>query len=439
MGGALAVSDCFGFHTQVIDLDYGMTGCQRAKSPDSRLFAHRYNRRWASSATRAPYTSAMSTFNRDLARKMVNDRDRDKARFFAGRQNEIRLFDNAVEEAGESKQAVFRVHQGAPGCGKTSLAAHLRAIRSDDVLFVDVAKKHLADDDALARRVRDTAGSTGTKIVSAVLRSIGSTLRMQPAGEALGSAVEGKTFEKSTIVLLMDEAQRIDETVQDVLVDLHTIGLGVPTVFLFSGLSHTADRIGSLEGLSRPGDNAIVNVGAMSEGECSESTRMMLTELRVDGTDDEREEMTGLAAALSHGWPQHLHCVQAAMCRELLRTDGVLREVSVSGIGSESDQRRGDYYQRRLSGTMLNARDATLTAAVVKRTMDERPGDEVTLADICGEEIHRAGLDDNPNFKATPDGIASLLLERGVLAIGPDNRYDVAIPSMAQWLGISQD
>lgn len=380
----------------------------------------------------------MSTFNRDLANKIVNDRDRDKARFFAGRDNEIRLFDNAVEEAEESEQAVFRVYQGAPGCGKTSLAAHLRAIRSDDVLFVNVAKKHLADDETLARRVRDTAGSTGAKIVSAVLKSIGSTLRMQPAGDALGSAVEDKTVGKSKIVLLMDEAQRVDETVQDVLVDLHTIGLGVPAVFLFSGLSHTADRIGSLDGLSRPSDNAIVNIGVMSEGECGESTRMMLKELRVDGTDDEQEETAELAAALSYGWPQHLHCVQAAMCRELLRTDGVLREVNVDDIRRESDRRRGNYYQRRLSGTMLNARGGTLTASVVERTMAERPGDEVTLADICGEEMHRAGLDDNPNFKATPDEIASLLLERGVLAIGPDNRYDAAIPSMAQWLGISE-
>jgi len=36
--------------------------------------------------------------------------------------------------------------------------------------------------------------------------------------------------------------------------------MGVPAVFVFSGLSHTADRIGKLEGLSRPSNNAIVNI-----------------------------------------------------------------------------------------------------------------------------------------------------------------------------------
>ena len=50
---------------------------------------------------------------------------------------------------------------------------------------------------------------------------------------------------------------------------------------------------------------------------------------------------------------------------------------------------------------------------------------EVALADICGEEMRRTGLDTNPNFKSTPSEFASLLLERGVLATGRDGRYGV--------------
>ena len=375
-------------------------------------------------------------FNEDLARELLEDRDRDHARFFAGRDEEIRSFDAAVREAGRSRQTVFRVFQGAPGAGKTSLLARLREIRSDEVLFVDVAKKHLADDGALAGRVRDAAGSTATRIVSTVLKSIGSTLRMQPAGDALGAAVEDKTVEKSRIVLLMDEAHRVDGSVGDVLVDLHTIGLGVPAVFLFSGLGHTADRIRNLDGLSRLAENAVVHMDAMADGECEESTRMMLEELRVVGTGDEREGLAEMAAKLSFGWPQHLHCAQTAVCRELLRTDGVVVDVDADAVLGDTARRRDEYYRRRISGTALNAAGGTLTAAVVGRvtTMAAPPGDEVALAGICREEMHRTGLDANPDFGSTPGEYASLLLEKGVLTPCEDGIYDVAIPSMADWL-----
>ncbi len=56
-------------------------------------------------------------FNRELADELLEDRDRDTARFFAGRDDEIQRFDAAVREAQRSKQAV-RFYLGAPGCGK---------------------------------------------------------------------------------------------------------------------------------------------------------------------------------------------------------------------------------------------------------------------------------------------------------------------------------
>ena len=337
-------------------------------------------------------------FNEALAKELLEDRDRDHARFFAGRDEEIRRFDAAVREAGRSEQAVFRVYQGAPGSGKTSLMARLRAIRSDEVLFVNVAKKHLADDGALAGRVRDAAGSTATKIV-----------------------------------LLMDEAQRIDETVQDVLVDLHTIGLGVPAVFLFSGLGHTADRLGNLDGLSRPGDNAIVNVGEMGREECGESTRMMLEELRVVGTGDEREGLAEMAAKLSFNWPQHLHCAQMAVCRELLRTDGVMREVDIDAIRSESDRRRGDYYHRRLAGSVLGTYPE-FTAAVVAAVRQGEPKAPGHLWDICDRMLDDARTSHPRLGKVSGEEFAAALVARGVLTHEYGGSYTVTIPSMADWL-----
>lgn len=379
-------------------------------------------------------------FDRELASELLDERDRDTARFFAGRGEEIQRFDAAVRESRRSKQAVFRIYQGAPGCGKTSLVDRLRQIRSEDVLFVDIEKEHLAGKGPLASRVRDAAtaaGPAGAKVASIALKAIGTRLGIQTAGNALGAAVLDKAIDKTEIVLHMDEAQLIDGTEQLTLVSLHTHGLGVPTVCLFTGLGHTARQIGSIEGLSRLGENVTVNMGAMSDAECAESTRMMLDELRTVGSESEKDRFTKMVATLSYGWPQHLHCAQQALCRELQRTDGALGKVSAARVREESDRRRTTYYEGRLDGTVL-ADWPELTAAIVAGVIRERPSTTPALTKLCRDEVGRQGLGDDPDFDATPKGFAATLVERGVLAVSSDRRYDVAIPSMARWLeGVS--
>ena len=374
------------------------------------------------------------TFNAELAEELLQRRDRDTAPFFAGRRDEIRQFDAALRESERGgEQAVFRVYQGAPGCGKTSLVGRLRQIRSEGALFVDIRKRHLVSEDALVERVRDAvahAGSTGTRIAATALRAIGPRLRVQPVGNALGEALVDKAVGRTKVVLYMDEAQLIDHSEQPGLVRLHAYGLEVPVVCLFTGLSHTADRIGSIEGLSRLASNAVVNMGGMSEEECAESTSMMLDELGVVGA---RSEAARMVAALSQGWPQHLHGAQTALCRELLRTDGVLPEVNTARVRMESDRSRWEYYERRLSGSVLGEWPA-LTAGVVARVAAERPPTPPAITKLCRNEVQRQGLENDPDFEVTPKKFATTLIERGVLCVTPDRRYDVAIPSMSQWL-----
>ena len=71
--------------------------------------------------------------------------------------------------------------------------------------------------------------------------------------------------------------------------------------------------------------------------------------------------------------------------------------------------------------------------------MKTRPQGRYNLAKLCRTHIEQHGLDDDPDFEASPSEFASALVERGVLAITEDNRYDVAIPSLARWLGITGD
>ncbi len=61
------------------------------------------------------------------------------------------------------------------------------------------------------------------------------------------------------------------------------------------------------------------------------------------------------------------------------------------------------------------------------------------LVRLCRRRIEEHGLGNDPDFEASPGEFALALVERGVLSITQGNRYDVAIPSMARWLGTSAD
>ena len=241
------------------------------------------------------YTGRM-VFNADLARRHAKRRDRDVASFFAGREAEIASFEDAVEEA-DSRQAVFRVFQGAPGCGKTSLAVHLRETRKQGLVHVVLDERHLESYEALAAQVEAPQSRSGIShplgtgsasgpatptahVTSAAGRSAPSSvcsvegagrqvtsgarkaaevtvrlatayLRAAPVGDTFGGTIARRGLDEATLVLYRDEAQTIDDASRKTLLTLHTVGLGVPTVCVFTGLSHTARRIKRLPGLSR--------------------------------------------------------------------------------------------------------------------------------------------------------------------------------------------
>ena len=375
-------------------------------------------------------------FNDELATALLLDDDRDVARFFAGRGAERKVFRDAVTLAGRRSQALFRIFQGAPGCGKTSLAAHLRETEANHVLFVDLGVEDLVDREALARRVRHVAGRAApmwTRVAAAGLEALGSRLNVAPAAEAASGVLAKRAADKATIVLHVDEAQMIDEAAQNVLVGLHTRGMGVPTVCLFTGLSHTESRIRSLDGLSRLASNATVNMGPMADAECAESTRMMLDALGTDGTREGKDRVARLAAKLSFGWPQHLFCAQQALCRELADAKGALASVDIANVRLEAQEHRHRYYQGRLDGTGLGDWPV-LVAGIAAKAMQERPATQPALVRLCINEVERLGLHQDPLFRTSPEEFAELMVHKGVLCFSADRHYTIAIPSMARWL-----
>ena len=375
-------------------------------------------------------------FNRELADELLEDRDRDTARFFAGRNDEIKRFDAAVREAHRSKQTIFRVYQGAPGCGKTSLASHLREIRSQRMLFVGINPNHLRSANALMEQVHRAAiaeGPSTGKAASTIADMMGSRLRIRDTAKDFRNYVAQRSIRDTCVVLHLDEAHSIATSEGEELRNLHTTGLGLPSVLLLTGLGHTLERLTAIEGLSRLSRNAVVNMGAMAEDECAESTLKMLDKLRVVGDATERERIAQMAAGLSYGWPQHLNCAQVALCRELRRTLGVLGDVNRDSIAHASDQLRYAYYSDRLAHPVFGL-DPSVTKRIIVE-VDRHPIQTIPqLNALCDDEVARAGLADDPFFlEIPPGGFARTLVEKGVVTISPQRGCEVAIPSMVDW------
>ena len=280
-------------------------------------------------------------FDSKRAIEIANREDRDTAPFFSGRKEEITAFDIAVKNAAAKPQAVFRIYQGAPGCGKTSLAHHLAETRFDKVLFVPCGPDDLTDAARLSDRIERAAIERGGAIYRAfaiAAETPGERLGASPLADAARRAVAGFTAKDATVVLHLDEAHARAPEEGGLLINLHTTGIGVPCVVMMTGLGHTSLRLADVHGLSRLACDAVVEMGAMEASECAISTAKMLDALNVSGEAMERDSIARLTADLAHKWPQHLHCAQTALCEELIRTDGILREVDTEHLQARSDE-----------------------------------------------------------------------------------------------------
>lgn len=377
------------------------------------------------------------TFDSERAHDFVAIRDRDLAPFFAGRDDEIAQFDLALKEAEvlsarNLNAAVFRIYQGAPGCGKTSLLGHLQQVHHQGLLFVNVRARHLASETALLEQIHERAiavKSTPDKFVTAG-EAVLEFLHMKELRRTLRKEVSEYLTSQSRIVLYSDEAQTFGSEQQSGLLMLHQNELGVPVIVVFAGLSHTSERIRAIDGLSRLARNVVINMGEMSGEDCVQSTRKMF---QAFGIDDESSTIAACEriAHMSRGWPQHLNQAQIALARELLETKGDLSLVDMDKVEKSSDQARAEYYEDRLEGSVLGERPE-IVSALVRRLERQQPRDPLAFKEMCADEIDARQLNGKEGFD--PEGYAQAMLEQGVLSKDQKGRYLVSIPSMSEWL-----
>ena len=323
--------------------------------------------------------------------------DRDHPMVFAGRDQEFELLDSAIY--GTQRGGVGRtvVVQGVPGAGKTSLlnehANRLSAqgqggqppvipvpLRPNDLdappaaIIEEIDRQYrefVTVDERSARLARLDSAVNSTMLAARTLfasftkRDFGDFRPSARAPASLPIALDEYVSFRvgrkgSTIVLLVDEAQNLEDTrhVRRHLDALHG-GIRGNTHMLLAcfGLANTVERLRTL-GLSRLANGHVRTIGPLSN---EDAHRVVFDTLNValsgyafgHGTSDnvERERWIGKAAGAilgeSANFPHHL----ANGCRgfaEVVLNEGVAAEPPVEALRRKCAEYRTDYYNTRL-------------------------------------------------------------------------------------------
>ena len=159
-------------------------------------------------------------FDSELARALLEEADRDRTAFFAGRGAEIGRFDAALRTAERrfetNQRALFLVYQGAPGCGKTSLSLSICARRVRKRLGCSSRSSRRIwqaspRSRSVSRRAAEEPAPAGGRMAARFALALASYLRVDGSGAELRNLMADRTAKRSKVVLHLDEAQVVDE------------------------------------------------------------------------------------------------------------------------------------------------------------------------------------------------------------------------------------
>ena len=382
-------------------------------------------------------------FDPRVLRQFIEDEDRERPLFFAGRAKEIRGIRDKSDHVGRGRmRGQTRIITGAPGAGKTALLSQLQALWEDDqeVRVVRLAAEVfsypeeaigeflLQLDPGTARRagatVTDTAGGrvgVSGKILG-VLGAEGSVHKARamqrshtPRSFRSASNLLPERIRERTIVVLVDEAQdwapnrteRPEVPRSDLLNELHMGEHGLKLLLVAAGLGTTEDRFMEL-GLSRLSADAVQVLDCLSDTEQREAVDRFFEHFHVRGDAQTKARWAEALVDGAQGWPHHLTNGLRAAAEELIRAEGDADYASLDAACTRATEYREHYYSRRIG--RLAGMPAVLSAVfgvldslsgVSKRVLndaisnayegDARLTKEMDEDDVLGE-MQRSGL-----------------------------------------------
>ena len=382
---------------------------------------------------------------RDSLARLAESSDRASPTVFAGREDEFGLLDAAARGAQRGEPGHTVVVHGVPGAGKTALLNEYAArllegggqiiavpLRPGDldappVAILQEIDRQFREFEASStwrerlNRMADGASLLGNALFAASTKRDFNEFRPSAkAPNSLPVALDDYLafrFDRrdNTIVLLVDEAQNLNDTVQ-VRRHLDTLHGGVKArttvVLACFGLANTVDRLQEL-GLSRLATGHVGSIGALPDEDARRTVAGTLDATLADfafqnGPNDDarREQWIGTATttilAESGNFPHHL----ANGCRALaaiVLDEGIGDKPPAERLRDRCREHRREYYDARLrpwahhmtalAQAFSNEQDGWTPVADVKQALmaaddfgDPVDGETATriLKELCG-------------------------------------------------------
>ena len=399
----------------------------------------------------------------------VRENDRSDPIRFVGRTDEFNDLRDRLQDLswkwwrGDTKlwKGETRGYQGAPGAGKTAFLEHLRSMRLKhpsgyasllggmpvDACIINnlnVMNNMQELKDIIeavwfpnAESDPNSQGSTSFsfKVLSLAVKKI---MKSKMGWSKVLQKVKGNPKQYSPILLMVDEAQKMDDAAKNQLLWLHQGNEGLPIIPVFGGLAWTVDRLDEL-GISRASLRHASTLDRLEKKECMEAVQAFFDKYRIIGNAREREKWAGWIADESMGWPQHLHVGLQGLAEALIKAGGVLTATNRTKALKGGEERRNEYYEERIGSPRLKEKRYLAAAAIDELgksqtvvTLSEMGGIVQGISDKEGEAnpYNKYGL---PR-KMEADDFADAMLKAGLLHKRKKGALHIPIPCFEKYL-----
>ena len=400
---------------------------------------------------------------RAFLKETLNRRtDRSRPVHFSGRLHELDVILSRAEHAQSGAAGSTVVIQGAPGAGKSALldeaarrfeaaGADRKAIymgapwkRAGESLVLErLAREAFAEDEGSFRTTQTLAkgASVSAKVANGTRSQTVATPTVELADwVGYENRYAGRAREAARTVILVDECQTFEKDAGSLLRALHTQNQ-FPFLLVCGGLSHTAEHLASL-GISRLGDDALVDLGQLSIEEARESALQTLAwTLRnaadppIRHTESQIERWADQLSSESLGWPQHLASYMAGAWHALSDTTNL--ELSEANLGTALDQGRrlcSAYYANRLQAAKTDPRVALAVHVELADTGTQDKAYEA-IKNAVGKLPEAARASHEYNHPGGSMDCLTAMLKAGVVSRSPDGiRIRSPTPTMTDYL-----
>lgn len=400
---------------------------------------------------------------RAFLKETLNRRtDRSRPVHFSGRLHELDVILSRAEHAQSGGAGSTVVIQGAPGAGKSALldeaARRFEAAGADrKAIYMGTPWKRAGESLVLERLAReafaepeDSFRATQTLAKGAsVSAKVATGTRSQtvarppvdlPDWVGFENRYADRAQEAARTLILVDECQVFENDAGSLLRALHTQNR-FPFLLVCGGLSDTSERLADL-GLSRLGNDALIELGELAIDEARESAQQTLgwtlknaVDPPIRHTEAQLERWADQLSSGSLGWPQHLASFVTGAWHSLSETTNL--ELSDANLAIALEQGRrlaAAYYANRLQAAKTDPRVAL---AVHLALADEGTQDKAyeTIKHAVGKLPEAARAAHEYNHPGGPMDCLTAMLKAGVLARSPDGIHMRSpIPTMTEYL-----